>query len=129
MARAGEVGFVIILNAEVAGSGTFAEVFHNGIGSIFDLRFKLKASSVTPVLGDSLRINPFFFQRLNDKTAKTVVAYTAYPTDLQAQPGKTGRHIEFSASNALDKLLHIRQFAGLRGDKHRHRFTNSDHIQ
>ena len=129
MARAGEIVLVIVLNAEVAGGGPFAEILHNGIGSIFDLRFKLKAGSVTPVLGNSLRIYPFFFQRLNDKTTKTVVAYAAHPADLQAQTSKTGRHVEFSACNALDKLLYIRQFAGLRGDKHRHRFTNSDRIQ
>jgi hypothetical protein len=76
----------------MAGGRSFAEILHDGIGSIFDFRFQLKAGSEASVEGDACGINPLFFQRIENEMAKAVVADAADPADVQAQaPGRSRR--------------------------------------
>jgi hypothetical protein len=58
-----------IVRRQMAGGRAFAEILHNGIGSIFDFRFQLKAGSEAAI-GDAAGIDPLFRQRLRTKRPK-----------------------------------------------------------
>ena len=72
MAGAGEVVGAKIVRRQMAGGRAFAEILHNGIGSIFDFRFHLETGSEAVVDGDSVAIDPLFRQRLQYEAAKAV---------------------------------------------------------
>ena len=75
---------VVIRHGEMACGRSFTEIFHDGIGSIFDFRFKLKTGGEASVEGDASGINPLFFQRIENEMTKAVIPHAADPADVQA---------------------------------------------
>ena len=61
--------------------------------------------------------------------AKAVITHAADPADIQTQARQAGRDVQLSPRHAFDKVLHRTQVARFGGDKHRHGFADSDHIQ
>ena len=129
MTCGGKVIGVVIRDRKVACSRAFAEILHDGIGSIFDLGFKLKAGREASVEGDPCSINPLFFQRIENEMAKAVIPHAADPAHVQAETRQAGRDVEFSACDAFDKVLHRTQLARFGGDKHGHGLADRDDIQ
>ena len=128
MTGAGEVVGAKIVRRQMAGGRTFAEILHNGIGSIFDFRFHLETGSEAVINGDSVAIDPLFRQRLQYEAAKAVVADAADPADLQTQARQAGGDVQLSAGDTFHKMLHLGQIAGFGGDKHGHSFADGDDI-
>jgi hypothetical protein len=83
----------------------FAEILHDGIGSIFDFRFQLKAGSEASVEGDAAASIPSFFSESRTKWPKL-----SSPTRL-TQPTfrprrQAGRDVQLRARDAFHKVLY-----------------------
>ena len=128
MAGAGEVVGAKIVRRKMAGCGSFAEILHNGIGSIVDFRFHLETGSEAVVDGHSVAIDPLFRQRLQYEAAKAVVADAAHPADFQTQARQAGGDVQLGAGDTFHEMLHLGQIPGFGGDKHGHSFADGDDI-
>jgi hypothetical protein len=73
----------------MAGGRTFAEILHNGIGSIFDFRFHLETGSEAVVNGDSAAIDPSFASDCSTKRPK--LSLPTRLTQPTLRPRRAGR--------------------------------------